>query len=146
MVLLQTTKYQTQKLAKKLTIIIERSDDSFSAWAETIPGIYGHADTVEEAKASALEGLALYKKLNAPKNIPAILKDDFTIVYKFDIESFLNYYRRIFTNAALERLTGINQKQLQHYASGLKKPRPAQVKKISDAIHKLGKELTMVQF
>lgn len=146
MVLFQTNKYQNQTLARKLTIIIERSDDSFSAWAETVPGIYGHADTVEDAKAAALEGLALYKKYNPAKNIPSALKGDFTIVYKFDIESFLNYYRKIFTNAALERLTGINQKQLQHYASGLKKPRPAQVKKISEAIHKLGKELTMVQF
>jgi hypothetical protein len=35
-----------------------------------------------------------------------------------------NYYKRIFTNVALERITGINQKQLQHYATGLKKPGP----------------------
>jgi len=32
----------------------------------------------------------------------------------------LNYYKGIFTLSALERLTGINQKQLQHYASGLR--------------------------
>jgi len=28
-------------------------------------------------------------------------------------------------------MTGINQKQFQHHASGLKKPRPAQVKKMT---------------
>ncbi len=145
MIILHTSQNQTQKLAKRITIIIERSDDSFSAWADKIPGIYGHGDTVEEAKASALTGLELYKKHNAAKNIPVVLKNDFKVVYKFDTESFLNYYRKIFTNAALERLTGINQKQLQHYASGLKKPRRAQIKKISDAIHNLGKELIMVE-
>ncbi len=42
-------------------------------------------------------------------------------------------------------MTGINQKQLQHYASGLKKPRPTQVKKIETAIHNLGKELISVE-
>jgi hypothetical protein len=57
----------------------------------------------------------------------------------------LDYYKGIFTNAALERITGINQKQIQHYASGLKKPRPAQVKKIESALHNLGAELMSVE-
>jgi len=51
----------------------------------------------------------------------------------------------VFTKPALERLTGINQKQLHHYATGLKKPRPAQRKKIESALHKLGKELLTIQ-
>ena len=37
---------------------------------------------------------------------------------------------------ALEKLTGINQKQLHHYATGLRKPREAQRKKIETALHK----------
>jgi hypothetical protein len=40
---------------------------------------------------------------------------------------------------------GINQRQLQHYASGLKKPREAQVKKIESALHKLGEELMSIE-
>ena len=110
-----------------------------------MPGIYGHGNTVDEAKQSALTGLELLKKYNQDKNIPAILKKDYEIVFKFDTESFLNFYKKIFTNAALERMTGINQKQFQHYASGLKKPRLAQVKKIETAIHSLGKELMSVE-
>lgn len=42
-------------------------------------------------------------------------------------------------------MTGINQKQFQHYASGLKKPRLAQIKKIEGAMHSLGKELMSVE-
>ena len=110
-----------------------------------MPGIYGHGDTVDEAKQSALEGLSLLKKYNHEKNIPIILKGNYEIVFKFDAESFLNFYKKIFTNAALERMTGINQKQFQHYASGLKKPRLAQVKKIETAMHILGKELIAVE-
>jgi predicted RNase H-like HicB family nuclease len=132
--------------SKKIKIIIERSDDSYSAYAENVPGIYGQGDTVNEAKESAVKGLELFKKYNEEENIPAILKANYEIVFKFDAESFLNFYKKIFTNAALERLTGINQKQFQHYASGLKKPRPAQVKKIEKAIHNLGKELIAVEF
>lgn len=63
----------------------------------------------------------------------------------FDAESILNYYRGIFTNAALERITGINQRQIQHYASGTKRPRPQQLKKIETALHELGEELISVE-
>ncbi|MFT4155566.1 type II toxin-antitoxin system HicB family antitoxin [Parafilimonas sp.] len=130
---------------KRIKIIIERSNDVFSAYAENAPGVYGMGDTVEQAKQSAVEGIRLFKKYNKPENIPDILMSDYEVVFKFDTESFLNFYKKIFTNAALERMTGINQKQLQHYASGLKKPRPAQVKKIETAIHNLGKELLAVE-
>lgn len=137
-------KQKTSK-TKKIKIIIERSNNAFSAYAENAPGVYGMGDTVEEAKQSAIEGIRLLKKYNKSENIPAILMDENEVVFKFDTESFLNFYKKIFTNAALERMTGINQKQLQHYASGLKKPRPSQVKKIESAIHNLGKELLAVE-
>jgi len=130
---------------KKIKIIIEKSNDSYSSYAQNVPGIYGQGDTVDEAKQSALAGIELLKKYNKDDYLPSILKDDYEIEFKFDVESFLNFYKKIFTNAALERLTGINQKQFQHYASGLKKPRPAQVKKIENAMHRLGKELISME-
>jgi len=55
------------------------------------------------------------------------------------------YYWSIFTNAALERITGINQRQIQHYASGAKRPRPQQLKKIETALRELGEELISVE-
>jgi len=136
---------QTVVKNKQIKIIIERSDDSFTSYAENVPGIYGHGNTVEEAKKSALTGIDLLKKYNEGANLPAILKEDYEVIFKFDAESFLNFYKKIFTNAALERMTGINQKQFQHYASGLKKPRQAQIKKIESAMHILGKELLAVE-
>ena len=129
---------------KKIKIVIERSKDFFSAYAENVEGIYGAGDSVLDAKNSIIESIALTKKYNK-KNAPPILKGEYTVVYRFDIESFLNYYKGIFTNAALERLTGINQKQLHHYAIGLKKPREAQIRKIETALHKLGGELLTVR-
>ena len=136
---------QVKKRNKRVKIVIERSNDSYTSYAENVPGIYGHGDTVEEAKQSALAGIDLLKKYNGGENIPSILKGDYEIIFKFDAESFLNFYKRIFTNSALERMTGINQKQFQHYASGLKKPRLAQIKKIENAMHTLGKELISVE-
>ena len=50
-------------------------------------------------------------------------------------------YEGIFTKSGLEKLTGINQKQLWHYANGISKPRQAQRQKIESALHRLGSEL-----
>ncbi|MDR2384118.1 MAG: hypothetical protein LBD80_00450 [Tannerella sp.] len=46
----------------------------------------------------------------------------------------------------MERLTGIHQKQLFHYASGLCKPLAQTVKKLDDAIHRFANELSQVRF
>lgn len=124
---------------KIVKIIIERSKDAYWAYAENLEGVSGVGDSVSDAKKSVLEGLELQKELG---NIP---HKNYTIAFKFDTVSLLNYYKGIFTNAALERITGINQLQISHYATGLKKPRPAQAKKIETALHKLGSELMAVE-
>lgn len=130
---------------KQIRIIIERTDDLYSAYAENVEGIYGGGETVAEAKQSIVDAIRLLKQYNAAENIPVILKGEYDLIYKFDTVSLLNYYKGIITNAAWERMTGINQKQLQHYASGLKKPRQPQAKKIEQALHQLGKELLAVE-
>ena len=128
-----------------IKVIIEKTKNMYSSYAENVPGIYGGGDTVDEAKASILNAIRLLKEHNDKKHIPAVLKGKYTIICKYDVESFLRHYKGIFTNSGLERITGINQKQFQHYASGLKKPRPTQAKKIESALHKLGSELLALE-
>src|SRR6476469_2940186 len=123
---------------RTVKIVIEKSADMFTAFAENVEGIYAAGSTVEEVKASVIQAIKLLKENNYAKNIPTILKSDFKITYHFDTVSLLSYYRKIFTMSSLERLTGINQRQIQHYASGLKKPRSIQSKKIEQAFHQLG--------
>lgn len=132
-------------IMKILKIIIERSTDMFSAYAENAEGIYGEGTTVEEAKQSILDAIDIIKEEFTAENIPAILKGEYEIIYQFDVESLLNYYKGIFTNSALEKITGINQRQLQHYSSGLKKPRQIQLKKIEEGLHRLAAELQALE-
>lgn len=130
---------------KTIKIIIEKTADMYSAFAENVEGIYAGGDTVEEAKQSVLNAIKLLKEHNTPQHIPDILKGEYLISYKFDTVSLLNYYKGIFTFSALEKLTGIDQKQLQHYSSEHRKPRLEQRKKIEAALHNLGKELLSVE-
>lgn len=131
-----------KETTKKLIITIERGSDNYGAWAENVDGIYAAGDTVEEVKKDIDVAIELYKKYN--DHIPEIIKDNFEIEYHFDTISFLQYYANIFSKAALSRITGINQKQLGHYASGLKKPRKPQVEKIDKALHQLATDLSQI--
>ena len=54
-------------------------------------------------------------------------------------------YKGILGNPAFEKITGINQKLIHHYATGLKKPREAQRKKIEEGLHALGRELLSIE-
>lgn len=128
-----------------ITIVIEKSSDFFDAYAENCEGVYGAGSSVEEARKNVLCGLDLLKETRPESEWPDVLKEEYNIEYKYDTESFLSYYERIFSKPALERLTGINQKQLHHYATGLKKPREPQRKKIESALHKLGNELLSIK-
>jgi len=129
---------------KTIKIIIERNEDGFWGYAENEKAIVGGGTTVQECKQDILDCIETLKDLNQ-ENKPAFLEKEYQLIYKFDTASLLNYYKGIFTNSALERITGINQKQIQHYASGHRSPRAEQRMKIENALHNLGKELLAVE-
>lgn len=47
--------------------------------------------------------------------------------------------------SGVAKISGINESLMRQYAAGLKKPRPAQRKKIETALHKLGEELIAIE-
>ena len=130
---------------KQVKVVIEKTKNHYDAYSENVEGIYGGGETADEAKQSIVSAIELLKKYNHKDKVPAILKGEYKLVFRFDTESLLNFYKGVFSNSALERITGINQRQLQHYASGLKKPREPQLRKIEKALHKLGGELLAVE-
>lgn len=130
---------------KTIKIIIERSEDHFAAYAPDVWGISGAGETPSEAKQAAMDSIELIKKYNSSEKVPEILNGEYQISFQFDVESLLSYYKGIFTNSSLERITGINQKQLQHYASGHKIPRKPQKEKIVSGLKKLAEELSQLE-
>ncbi|WP_027381885.1 type II toxin-antitoxin system HicB family antitoxin [Epilithonimonas caeni] len=128
-----------------IKIVIEKTPDMYSAYAENVEGIYGGGDTPQEAKESILKSIQLLIENNAPENVPSILKGQYTVKYEFDTESLINYLKGIITYPGFETLTGINEKQIAHYSSGLKKPRREQKDKIQIGLHNFAKELLAIE-
>jgi predicted RNase H-like HicB family nuclease len=125
----------------KIKVTIEKGAELFGAWAD-VPGIYGEGETVQETKESIMSAIELYKKYNDV--LPEQLQGDVEVEWTFDVQSFLHYYNGIFSKSALEKITGVNQKLLGHYASGLKKPRKGQVEKIETSLHKFINDLSLI--
>lgn len=130
-----------------LTAIIESLENNYSAYIKDVDGVVATGSTIEEIKANLVEAVRLYVETchNLGCDLPEALKGEYQIVFSMDVKSLLTLYQGIFTKAGLEKLTGINQKQLWHYASGISTPRKAQVLKIEKAIHRLGQELLSIQ-
>jgi hypothetical protein len=61
-----------------------------------------------------------------------------------DTSALLHSLDGILTRSALARATGINERQIGHYASGHRTPRPQQRQKIIDGIHSISRELASV--
>ncbi len=129
-----------------LHVIIEKAEDNYSAYIEEVDGIVAVGSTIDEIKRNMLESIRIYKEVCEEDgfDVPEELKGDYEISFKMDTKSFLEFYSGIFSKSGLERLSGINQKQLWHYASGKSKPRPEQAIKLESALHKLGAELTAI--
>lgn len=135
-------------MATKIKAIIEFGNSNYSAYLPEVNGYVGVGDTVEDVKQSLQENIefTLEGLEEDGFDIPNVFKGEWVLEYSYDLTTFLQVYGKILSKSGLERITGINQKQLFHYASGMKKPRPATVKKVSDAVHKLASDLQELQF
>ena len=107
-------------------------------------GIVGTGETISEAKEDFLAGYEEMRECVMENREEAFEEAEF--VFRYDIPSFLQEFAFAFTLAGLERITGINQKQLGHYVSGYRKPSPKTIKKMEEGIHNFSEQLSLIHF
>ena len=133
---------------KKVIVTVGMTENNYSAHVIIGDGIaVATGKTFEELKKQMEEAVDFHLEgmREDGDKIPEIFNSKYELAYRFDPESLFQHYNGIFTNASLQRLTGINQRQLQRYASGISKPRNEQATKITTALHHLGNELLAVE-
>lgn len=115
----------------KIIAIIERaSDGTYAAYTnESFDDfeLAGYGDTPKDAKEDFLASIEEMKELGC--NVP-----EFEINFQYDTASFLQEFRKELSLSGLEVVTGINQKQLQHYLSGHRKPSESTRNKIKEGV------------
>ena len=125
---------------KKVGVVVIKEDKGYSATCnigQTYVGI--EAESFEELKANLL------KALNFTFEEAGNMYTPEDLAFEFDLESFFDFYRVINAKALSERI-GMNQSLLAQYIRGIKKPSPAQTRRILMGVQQIGKELTDARF
>ena len=126
---------------KTVEVIVEYAGKNLSAYIEGVP-IMTVGNDLNEVEQNMREAIDLYLEDNP--NPCEQLTGEYELKFRIDTATFINYYSDIFTKAALSRITGINERQLWHYAAGTHKPRKKQTEKIKNGIKTLTKELESI--
>jgi len=120
---------------KPLTLIVERSQGEL--W-----GRVHYEDDLIIDSARTLDGLE--------KKIKKLLKDlhkvDPKIIafdYQYDLTALFEKFNYLKISAIAEK-SDLNATLLRQYVTGIKYPSAKQAKKVEDAIHKIGKELSNI--
>ena len=126
------------KLAVKIRVIKE--DKGYSATAKIDKNfIASEAESFDELIRMILEAINL-----ALENDRNVYKQD-DLKFEYDLNSFFDFYKVINAKALSERI-GMNQSLLAQYIKGIKKPSPAQTKRILEGVQQIGRELSEVRF
>lgn len=102
------------------------------------------APTIEKLKADFAESLKLHIEgcVADGDSFPEYLvKGDYEIDYDLDAAALIRNAETFTTMSAISRVSGINRKQLSHYANGVKHPRPIQIARIKSALATIGTQL-----
>lgn len=132
---------------EKVVITVAKTGKGYSATCALLEGwIVAVTGNFQELEKEVKESIDFYVDCakEDKDSYPSIFDGEYELQYAFDVESLLCYYDKIFTRSALEHITGINQKQLSHYACGRSKPRKDTAEKIVQALHALGHELIAI--
>ena len=132
---------------KKVNVVIGRVNEGEYVYsvvmeAPEVPfGLNGTGRTVEEAKKEFLDA---YKDIVELMEEEGQQYDELEFNYHYDIPSFLEYYAYALSLASLERISGINQRQLSHYINGTSKPRKTTVERFRKNLRAFAEDLKSV--
>lgn len=133
-----------------IKVFVGWTEKNFSAsLSDNVPGaVVIAAKDVAELKREVIETLRFHVEgmLVDGDEVPQWLADgDYELEYEYiSAAALIHACEPYATIAALSRVTGINQRQLSHYANGLRNPRPEQRKRIVEGLHSIGRELLSV--
>lgn len=131
----------------KIEAIIERAKDgTYTVYCKD-EIFSGAGDTLAAAKEDMRRQMDFYKETAVAEGFkyPAFLDGEYEVSYTVDMASLIAYYvgAGIFSLAGLEKMTGINQKQLWAYLNGTT-PRKTQSARIESGLRHLNDDLNSI--
>lgn len=118
--------------------------DNYGAVSDQVPGCVATAGSYEAIKEAYTSALEFHKEGLDVNEVPACLQGEYKLEFELTTRALLHLLDGTLTRAAISRVTGINEKQLYHYMSGIRTARSDKREKIVAAIHEIGQRLISV--
>lgn len=137
-------------MAKVIDVEVSWSDKNYCCgWGlDGVGAVFCTNKTLEGLKQEFEDTLRFHVEAMAEdgEEVPQWLLDgDYEINYSLSVAALLRQAEQFTTMAAISRVTGINQKQLSHYASALRIPRATQRDRIVNGLHAIGRQFMAIQ-
>lgn len=131
----------------RICVILEKTDDGYSAYLPDLPGCISTGKTITEIKSNIKDAVDFHIEGMRTENIsiPGKFDREFNLSFKMDVASLFEWFSGILTKSGVSRLTGMNQSLISQYVSGSKSPSAKQTKRIERALHNLGQELLEIE-
>jgi predicted RNase H-like HicB family nuclease len=135
---------------KKIEVLISWSGDNYCADAVSndINGVVLTTEaTLEGVKKEFKSALQFHVEsavADGDKLPEWLVSGNYELDYVLDTSALLHSLDGILTRSAIARVSGINERQIGHYASGHRTPRPQQREKIINGIRTISRELASV--
>ena len=129
----------------KINVLISWTDN-YGAYCNLVPGCVATHRTLEGVKQAFAEALQVHIEgmIEDGDPVPTELSGKYEIEFHLNIRALLHYTEKIVPRTALARVSGINEKQLGHYATGWRNPRQNMQWKIVKGIHDIGRQLISI--
>lgn len=127
-------------------VIVSWTEDNYCcSWEDGQGGVVlVTAKTLDKLKSDFADSLRLHIEgcVADGDSFPEwIVNGEYEVVYEYDAAALIRAAETFTTMSAISRASGINQKQLSHYANGVKHPRSAQVERIKAGLRLIGTRL-----
>ena len=120
-------------------------DRNYSAFLEVGDGfVVATGATLEEVKkefASALE-FHLEGMREANEQIPAALGRKYELHFELNSRALVHFADALVSRSALAKASGINERQLGHYITGVSNPRPQQIERVKHGMRAIAMQLS----
>lgn len=135
------------KTKNNIDAFIDYKEELYTLKVRDLPGFVITAESIEQIKEKLPKYIDKYKLEKTQMGIipnPYLKAENIKLNY--NVYSFMHAYNGLLTKSAIERLSGINQKLLGHYYTGIKSPGKEQSERLSQSIQTFAKELSQAGF
>lgn len=128
---------------EKIAVIIGW-DKNYNACCNVAPGCVATANTLEGIKKEFASALEFHLKgMRADDDeIPMELQGDYELDFQLNSRALVHYAESLVSRPALAEYSGINVRQLGHYATGKSEPRTQQIIRIKKGLKEICTQLS----